>query len=512
MTKRFVTLWITCLTLVSAWAQMPVTMPSVGDGRLRICGQNTLNYYVVDLTADRCDYNDEEGLKNKTAKMVQSFRWIDADIYALNELEVNDSVLHYLTIAMNDAAGEPIYSYIKDGLNADASYIKSGFVYRNDKVKPYQNSYAGTSQAYYKNTMRVQAWEELSTNERFVLSVNHFKAKDNTEDAGESKRMRNAQDLTYTLNNIKVDPDILVVGDLNCTVSEEPLQYLLTNASLTEQLLRFDSKAYSYNYRGAQQLIDHVLANKAMAAQITGAGVFHINNGTGRGSRYWYSDHDPYIVAMNLGAKQDDNPCDNMDELVDFTQGQGEFSTYTVSGSSYWGFDTKYGASISGYNKDGEQDIWLISPEYDLSHMHNASITLNHQIYYHNGDDYSRYQTLWVSTDYVEGTNPNTAHWTQVTIPTYQVKSYVTSQSPIADHLLGETFRYALRYQGSSSTTSNFWEVRTAQLRATCTGGTEIQNVTDEPYVTVRKYISHEHGLIIEINGVLYNAQGMRVQ
>ena len=93
------------------------------------------------------------------------------------------------------------------------------------------------------------------------------------------------------------------MGDLNCQYDESPLQ-ILVNAGYEEQLLRFSSDAYSYCYYGERQLIDHVFANSTMAEQITGADVFHITTSCGDESylnyEYRYSDHDPYVIGINL--------------------------------------------------------------------------------------------------------------------------------------------------------------------------------------------------------------------
>lgn len=282
--------------------QLPVALPDAGDGRLRVCGQNTLNYFVVNKDDnDKVTYTLEQ-LEAKTDKMVNSFLFINADIYAMCELEVRDSTLSYLTNAMNRKAGREVFAYVEDGLTPDYNYyVKSGFIYRKDRVTPDGRNRQETTRTYYKNTMRAQAWKENATGEMFVLSMNHFKAKDSSSDQGAGTRMNNARDLVSFLNGTQPDPDLLVMGDLNCQVDEDPLQYLITNANLEEQLLRFDSASYSYYYWG-EQLIDHALANSTMAEQIKGAAVYHINTETGKGSNYWYSDHDPVIVTMNLGG------------------------------------------------------------------------------------------------------------------------------------------------------------------------------------------------------------------
>ena len=297
----FVFVFVSALPL---WAQnWPVALPNLGNYSLKVCHQNLRNYFVVDLTASRSSCSSVSALETKTQKVVQSLRHIDADIYALCELEVNDSVLAYLTNAMNADAGSKIYSYVKNNLTGDNTVIMSGFIYRNDKVKTVGSVGYASTQTYYKRTMRVQAWQEISSGEKFILSENHFKAKDSTTDQGESKREKNAQDLVSKLKNFTADPDILITGDLNETTSESAVSYLVQQG-YAEQLEQFNTNPYSYYYSGSYQLIDHALANSTMASQITGAGVFHINTGTRTNSyysSYWYSDHDAVVVGLRLG-------------------------------------------------------------------------------------------------------------------------------------------------------------------------------------------------------------------
>ena len=291
--------------------ESPVDLPDIGDGRLVICGQNLHNYYFNFADTDRPDYNSAAGFADKTHKIVNALLMVNADIYALCEIEAQDIILRQLADSLNTIAGEGTFDYVTDKIsvpNSTGNNIKSGFIYRKSKVRPYGNNSQGSSQTYYCNTMRIQAFEELSTGARLTVSMNHFKAKDSSDDGGNSKRERNAQDLLASLKYKAADPDILIMGDLNCEYDEQPLQ-ILVNAGYEEQLLRFDPYAYSYCYYGDTQLIDHVFANSTMASQISGAGVFHITTSCGQDGYfnydYRYSDHDPYVVGVNLNPTTD---------------------------------------------------------------------------------------------------------------------------------------------------------------------------------------------------------------
>jgi len=296
------------VTLLEAASIDPDDPDKPRQGNLRVCAQNLENYYYNYWESDRPDYNDAAGFREKTVKIVNAMLDINADIFAFCEVEGKEMVVAQLADSMNAHAGvagryKPVY----DGINNenDPTYdnnIKSCFIYRSDRVKTYGNNTAATNTTYYRNTMRLQAFELLSNGERLVLSMNHFKAKDSSADAGESTRQNNARNLVNALNKVTSDPDILVLGDLNCEYGETPIQ-MIVDAGFTEQILRFEPNAYSHCYGGGE-LIDHVLANTTMEQQVLNAYVKHVctwrcTSSVSRSDSY--SDHDPYIVDIQLG-------------------------------------------------------------------------------------------------------------------------------------------------------------------------------------------------------------------
>ena len=294
--------------------------PDTLRGSLRVCAQNLQNYYY-NLNTGRGNYTPEEFVA-KTRKIVRNMLAIDADIYAFCEVEAQPIVLKQLADSMNAHAGVAgRYAAVNDNISvtwsAKADYnIKSGFIYRTDKVATVGNSFGGTpGNGYYAHTMRIQTFKQLSNNEKLVVSMNHFKAKDNSSDAGDSTRIKNANNLITMLMNTTSDPDKLILGDLNCEIGEAPLN-AIEDAGYEEQLLRYDPNAYSHCYGGGE-LIDHVFANASMAEQIVNAYVKHVS--TYRCTSYVtqdmsYSDHDPYVVEINLGVYAgltDQHPQDN---------------------------------------------------------------------------------------------------------------------------------------------------------------------------------------------------------
>ena len=286
--------------------------PPVDYSILRVCAQNLENYYFNYTLSDRPSYSDQAGFQAKTSKIVNAMLTIDADIYAFCEVEAQPIVLAQLADSMNAHAGVAgRYAAVADNINytwyegITDNQIKSGFIYRTDKVATVGNNNAAVSgYGYYARTMRIQAFKQTASNEVLVLSMNHFKAKDNSADQGEATRQSNANNLVNALGNVTIDPDILVLGDLNCEYGEAPITTII-NAGFEEQILRFDNTAYSHCYGGGE-LIDHVLANTSMRDQIVNAYVKHVCTWKctdGVYSSQSYSDHDPYIVDINLGNR-----------------------------------------------------------------------------------------------------------------------------------------------------------------------------------------------------------------
>ena len=305
MKKTLLLVVLSTLTLgLFAW-NSPVTIPDVGNARLRIVGQNAANY-VSNLESSNSSCDTQEEFEAKTNKIANAFIALQADIVAICEVERNDEILGYIVDAMNTIYGENVYAYITDGLYAHASAgnyqsLKSGYIYRSDKVTPQGSNTSPYRSGEYCARLRIQTFKENSTNEKFVLSVNHFKAKDSSDDAGESTRLQNVSNLIDALGDITSDPDILIMGDLNSYMGEAPIE-ALEEEGFEEQLVRFDANAYSYIYRGQKGILDHAMANSTMAEQVTGARVYHIN--TAGGYNYKYSDHDAVLVGLNLGKQQ----------------------------------------------------------------------------------------------------------------------------------------------------------------------------------------------------------------
>lgn len=515
----FTLLLLSCSLALMAAGTFPagfVKLPNVGAARIKVVGQNCENYFVNHLSHSNADATTPEAVEEKTAKIVSAFLYMDADIYAMVELEKADTTLAYLTAAMNAAAGGDIFAYVKDHIadcnSNDTQYgsIMAGFIYRKATVAPVGNDFALASGNTYGPRMRGQFFKELATDEVFLLAINHFKAQG--DEQSQQTRISNASSmLTYINQKLSTDPDVLVMGDLNCETTETALQNILA-AGYTEMLQYYDSKAYSYYYSG-NTLIDHALANESMRPQVTGAGVFHVNTASrSYGSlhdNYHYSDHDAVMVGLALGDHPDvpSSVCDSM--VFDFCNNLGGFTAVDLAGSASWASNATYGAQLSA--RSDSEDDWLISPEIDLSDYSAAELHFNHSIYYDNGTqgDYTDYQTLHLTTAYTG--DPATTEWQQVVIPTYRVKTYVDASVTLPAEYLTSSFRFAFRTTSDDPSVNqgNYWEIKNARIVPTCKSVSDaLTPETSVAHPQARKVLLNGRLLIITDNGI-YDMMGV---
>ena len=490
--------------------------PETVTGSLRVCAQNLQNYYYNYTSSERPDYSDDAGFRAKTLKIVNAMLEIDADIYAFCEVEAKPIVLAQLADSMNTHAGVAgRYAAVSDNIDytlgtGNDNHIKSGFIYRTDKVAPVGSNYGAVSgNGYYAHTMRLQAFRQLSDGEKLVISMNHFKAKDSSDDQGESTRISNASNLIAALNSVSADPDILVLGDLNCQVDETPMTMIL-DAGYEEQLLKYNENAWSHCFSSGE-LIDHVLANESMAAQIVNAYVKHVSahkcNAAVTSSQSW-SDHDPYVVEINLVPKQL-GPCEDIDAsyLATGGTGLGDMNVVKVSGTYNWKYDSSYGAKCQ--NKGGEN--WLLTPAYDMTQKTNITVSFDHTVGYANEANMTNEMTLWVTPDYNDVASSS---WSQLTIPTYPTinknwPDFVHATVNVPAELVGANtvfgFKYAVEADAPNSPT---WEVKNLQVSAQCEGNTTAIETT--PTTQQAQKILRHGQLIIIRSGVEYTIIGQR--
>lgn len=293
----------------------PEPKPKMLKGGLLVCAANIQNYfYDLGGYAQRKTTKKQQALQ--TQKICKAFKQIDADIYALCEIQKGDSAAQMLVDAMNKMAKKDLYAYVSHGWT-NSDMISCGYIYRTDKVKPYgemQYAYQDTT-SHYRYRLMACGFEQLTSGEKFVLNINHLRSKRGTGAESNEKRMANVDSLLVMLDKIKQeqvfgDSDILLVGDYNSYTQEEPIQTLV-RAGYADMVMRDDSTGYSYVYHSEAGYLDRVFASESMAKQVKQVAVYHLNadyfysRGFKRGlddTMFRYADHDPILIRVELSA------------------------------------------------------------------------------------------------------------------------------------------------------------------------------------------------------------------
>ena len=347
-------------------ADLEKGIPDVGDYRLLVCTMN-LEYYLTENTGSgSMGPNSYEAHQRQRTKVNKALTKINADIYGLVEIEQGQEAPAEIAADLNANLAERNYTYINDGNSASGTYTKSAFVYDRNKVKPIgvlQHNNTGV-----KERKKMICFEEIATGERFIFSVNHFKAKSGNGTGGDAdkhdgqggynaSRVTEAQSVIdyYKRYYIQIkEKDILIMGDLNAYAKEDPITLLIDNGMIDLHRAFHADSSYSYQYLGQAGYLDHAISNGSLRPQVTGVAGFHINSD--ESDDYTYdksndqtmfrcSDHDPVVVGLKLDSTltYDPSPALNTyevlagesDDLIIRNAASRErafYAIYTVSG------------------------------------------------------------------------------------------------------------------------------------------------------------------------------------
>ena len=292
----------------------PEPMPKMPKGGLLICATNIQNYFF-DLGGYAQRKTTVKQQQMQTLKISKALTHINADIYAICEIQRGDSAPQMLVNALNRMAKKEVYDFVSDGWD-NQDMISCGYIYRKDKVRPYGemlHGYADTNSHYHYRLVAL-GFEEIASSEKFVLNINHLRSKRGTGAESNDKRMTNVDSLMVMLHKIQEqqlfqDEDILLVGDYNSYTYEQPLQTII-QAGYTDILMQYAPKGYSYIYHSEAGYLDRVFASPTMSTQVTEVQPYHLNadyfysRGFKRGldeTIYRYADHDPILIHLKLG-------------------------------------------------------------------------------------------------------------------------------------------------------------------------------------------------------------------
>lgn len=333
-----------------------------GTHSLLVCGMNLEYYLVENLGTGYGPDNAMEHSKQRT-KVSKALATINADIFGLVEIEQGQSALSEIAGDLTANTGRT-FTFINDGGSSNSSFTKSGFVYCSETVRPigpFRYTNTGVARRKY-----MQLFEEIATGERFVYSINHFKAKSGASSAtGDNVDMGDGQGAYNGTRKLEAqavlslfssnqptfnDPDLLIMGDLNAYGKEDPIMILI-NGGMTDLHREFHAdSSYSYTYHGEAGYLDHALSSDELLPQVTGMTVFHINSdeqddytydSSSDTTMFRCSDHDPVIVGLNLSHTGTDlflntaEVLSNRADLVIHNAAGGHVKIYDLNGRLY---------------------------------------------------------------------------------------------------------------------------------------------------------------------------------
>lgn len=323
--------------------ELPTQRPDLGAANVVVCGANIENFFVT--LGGYAGASNETTLGYQKQKISKGLYHLDADIYALCEMEQGPLAITEMVRLLNNLAGKEVYDWIDAGFSTyDA--IMVCYIYRKDKVKPYGNYMTPYRSGIYRYREAIQCFEHLATEELFNVSVNHFKAKIG-EDNTDGERKTNMQYLISKLPSAEAeDPDVLVMGDLNAYTMEESNLMLTENAGYIDLLMKYHPEGYSYVYDDLVGYLDHAYCSPSMESQVTKACAYPINADThysyeykyGNTTMYRYADHDPILVGLRLGCTSTNIEDGNTDGICTKIIRDGRVlilrggNTYTITG------------------------------------------------------------------------------------------------------------------------------------------------------------------------------------
>ncbi len=303
-------------------ADLEKGIPDVGDYSLLVCGMN-LEYYLnqqYDNSGMGPSSNSEH--QAQRAKISKALSKINADLYGFVEIQQGDSAINEIAKDLTANTGRPFKAML-NGTSANGTYTTALFVYCPDKVRPY-----GAMQEVREGVRTrkfMQTFEEIATGEKFIFSINHFKAKSGSgtgadANQGDGQGSFNATrigEANGVINKYRTmsaalgDKDILIMGDLNAYAKEDPITTFLKKGFYDLHRSFHADSSYSYTFAGTAGYLDHAIASATMLGQVTGMAGYNINSD--ENDRYTYdkssdrtmfrcSDHDPVIVGLRLDS------------------------------------------------------------------------------------------------------------------------------------------------------------------------------------------------------------------
>ncbi|WP_107772693.1 ExeM/NucH family extracellular endonuclease [Nocardioides sediminis] len=296
---------------------------------------------------------DQPNFERQQAKIVKAINTMDADIVSLEELENSrtvdgtsrDEAIGALVAALNAAAGGQRWAFVPSPavLPASEDVIRNGFIYDPSSVELVGESELLDVPAFdnarepLAQVFKAKGGADV---QKFAVIVNHFKSKGSGVDDGTGQgnanpdRVAQAKALTAfasTFSAARGTDKVFLTGDFNAYSMEDPVQEIEA-AGYQSLKSTDDPDEETYSFAGTSGSLDHVFANAAAKAMVTGVDVWETNANESvyyQYSRYNYvgtdlyrpdvfaaSDHNPEVVGIKLPAVDPGTPAPTVEATV----------------------------------------------------------------------------------------------------------------------------------------------------------------------------------------------------
>lgn len=322
----------------------PPSPARIGD--VRVMSFNALNFFTsLDSGANvcgprgdlRCRGADSAAeLSRQRARLVAAITESGAHVVGLMEIENNASEsITSIVDGLNASAESSSWDYVDTGtIGADAIRVglifDSSAVSRSGRFAILDSSVDDSFDDMRNRPALAQTFADASGG-RMTVIVTHLKSKGSPCDDVGDPNVGDGQgncNLTRTRAAFALadwasadptgsgDPDVLIIGDLNAYLREDPLRALAESgfSNLIDRGVEADP--YSYVFRGQHGALDHALVSRSLSPQVVAVNDWHINadeppmldynlDFDRTPSFYRASDHDPIIIGMYLTPDQD---------------------------------------------------------------------------------------------------------------------------------------------------------------------------------------------------------------
>ena len=341
--------------------------PTLLQGNVKVGSANVENFFTVftdgtdvwgrtgqgcslgaNVSKSNCRGADNlaEFLRQKT-KVVNQLKGMDADVVALMEIQNNgEDTITYLVNELNTAIGSTVYAVVPKPAETGTDAIRVAMIYKPAKLTMVGGALSDGN--VLNNRAPMAQTFVLANGEKFSLVANHLRSKGSCPTSGadsdlgdgqgcwNATRVQQAQRLVNTFVPQVVaasgDPDVLLVGDFNALGMEDPVLAITATGYVNEMehFVRPRGTPYSYIFDSQRGYLDQALASPGLDAQVIDVAEWHNNadeppvidyNSDGKPAGvkpgtnepllysplpYRVSDHDPFLVSLNLQPKFSD--------------------------------------------------------------------------------------------------------------------------------------------------------------------------------------------------------------